>query len=78
MDQREVVEIIATIQKWVDSGISMELLFNLNLGIRAKDIYDTVMLAWERGVKTIYYVRTVQKDSQSEISKKEECIACAN
>ncbi len=78
MDQREVVEIIATIQKWVDSGISMELLFNLNLGIKAKDIYETVMLAWEKGVKTIYYVRTVQKDSQDEISKKEECIACAN
>ncbi len=78
MDQREVVEIIAAIQKWIDSGISMELLFNLNLGIKAKDIYETVLLAWERGIKTIYYVRTIQKDSQSEINKKEECIACAN
>ncbi|TCK05220.1 ribonucleoside-diphosphate reductase subunit alpha [Phorcysia thermohydrogeniphila] len=78
MDQKEVVEIIATIQKWVDSGISMELLFNLNLGIRARDIYETVMLAWEKGIKTIYYVRTIQKDSQQAISKKEECVACAN
>ena len=78
MDQKEVVEVISTIQKWVDSGISMELLFNLNLGIRAKDIYETVMYAWEKGVKTIYYIRTVQKDSEAELSKKEECIACAN
>ncbi len=78
MDQKEVIDVISTIQKWVDSGISMELLFNLNLGIRAKDIYETVMYAWEKGVKTIYYVRTIQKDSQGELSKKDECIACAN
>jgi ribonucleoside-diphosphate reductase alpha chain len=78
MDQKEVVEVISTIQKWVDSGISMELLFNLNLGIRAKDIYETVMLAWEKGIKTIYYVRTIQKDSEQAISTKEECVACAN
>jgi ribonucleoside-diphosphate reductase alpha chain len=78
MDQKEVIDVISTIQKWVDSGISMELLFNLNLGIRAKDIYETVIYAWEKGIKTIYYVRTIQKDSQGELSKKEECIACAN
>jgi ribonucleoside-diphosphate reductase alpha chain len=36
------------------------------------------MYAWEKGVKTIYYIRTVQKDSEAELSKKEECIACAN
>jgi ribonucleoside-diphosphate reductase alpha chain len=77
MDQKEVVDVIATIQKWVDSGISMELLFNLNLGIRAKDIYETFLYAWEKGIKTVYYVRTVQKDSQSAL-KKEECVACAN
>jgi ribonucleoside-diphosphate reductase alpha chain len=78
MDQKEVIDVISTIQKWVDSGISMELLFNLNLGIRAKDIFETVMYAWEKGIKTIYYVRTIQKDSQEMVSKKEECIACAN
>lgn len=77
MDQKEVIDVISTIQKWVDSGISMELLFNLNLGIRAKDIYETVMYAWERGIKTIYYVRTIQKDSEGAL-KKDECIACAN
>ncbi|MEO2068492.1 MAG: ribonucleoside-diphosphate reductase subunit alpha, partial [Desulfurobacteriaceae bacterium] len=78
MDQKEVIDVISIIQKWVDSGISMELLFNLNLGIRAKDIFETVMYAWEKGIKTIYYVRTIQKDSQEMVSKKEGCIACAN
>ncbi|ADY72913.1 ribonucleoside-diphosphate reductase, alpha subunit [Desulfurobacterium thermolithotrophum DSM 11699] len=78
LNQKEVIDVISTIQRWVDSGISMELLFNLNLGVRAKDIFETVIYAWEKGIKTIYYVRTIQKDSQTAISKKEECVACAN
>ncbi|WP_456436552.1 ribonucleoside-diphosphate reductase subunit alpha [Thermovibrio ammonificans] len=77
MDQKEVIDVISTIQKWVDSGISMELLFNLNLGIRARDIYETFLYAWEKGIKTVYYVRTVQRDSQAALEK-QECIACAN
>lgn len=77
MDPREIVDIVATIQKWVDSGISMELLFNLNLDIKAKDIYETIFRAWEKGLKTVYYVRTIQKDS-TVMSEKEECVSCAN
>jgi len=78
MEQKDVIDVVSTIQKWVDSGISMELLFNLNLGIRAKDIYETVLYAWEKGIKSIYYVRTVQRDSQEALSDKSECISCAN
>lgn len=33
MDQRLVVKAVATMQKWIDTGISMELIFNLNQGI---------------------------------------------
>lgn len=70
LNQDAVVKMTATIQSWVDTGISMELLFNLNKGvytegkeIKAKDIFDTFILAWTLGCKAIYYVRTVQKDS---------------
>jgi len=76
IDQRKVAKVIATIQKWIDQGISFELLFNLNMDIRARDIYDTLMEAWESGCKTIYYTRTIQKDS-SLMSSKEECASCA-
>ena len=79
LDQKVVVNAVSTIQKWIDTGISMELVFNLNQGvysegsITAKDIFDTIYLAWEKGCKAIYYIRSVQKDSI-----KDECTTCAN
>ncbi len=86
LDQKIVVEAVATIQQWIDTGISMELLFNLNQGVyfpnepdrslRAIDIYETLMLAWKKGIKAVYYIRTVQKDDFKESGN--ECSACAN
>ncbi|CCH67379.1 Ribonucleotide reductase of class Ia (aerobic),alpha subunit [Richelia intracellularis HH01] len=86
LDQKKIVKVIATIQQWIDTGISMELLFNLNAGVyfpddperclTAVDIFETIMLAWELGCKAIYYIRTVQKDSFKESNK--QCVACAN
>ena len=71
LDQNVVVETVAHIQEYVDTGISMELLFNLN-EVSAKDIYKTLISAWQLGVKAVYYVRTVQKDDF------QECSVCAN
>ena len=75
IDQRTVVDIMAHINKWIDTGISVELIYNLNRDIRAKDIYDTIMDAWQKGLKTLYYTRSIQKDGTS--AKKEECVSCA-
>lgn len=77
IDQKRVAEMVSVIQKWIDQGISFELLFNLNNDIKAKDIYDTIITAWEKGCKTIYYTRTIQKNTGL-ISDKEECSSCAN
>jgi ribonucleoside-diphosphate reductase alpha chain len=77
IDQRNLVDVIASIQKWIDQGISFELLFNLNNDIRALDIYETVLKAWKNGCKTIYYTRTIQRDS-SVTEKKDECVSCVN
>ncbi|MFM7192646.1 MAG: ribonucleoside-diphosphate reductase subunit alpha, partial [Microcystaceae cyanobacterium] len=86
LDQRKVVKAVAAIQQWIDTGISMELLFNLNQGVyfpeeperclNAKDIFETLVLAWEMGCKAIYYIRTVQKDNFKD--SQEACSACAN
>ncbi len=86
LDQKIVVQAIAEMQKWIDTGISMELLFNLNQGVyfpdepnralTAKDIYETLVLAWESGCKAVYYVRTVQKDNFKESDN--SCSSCAN
>lgn len=86
LPQDTVIKAVATIQKWIDTGISMELVFNLNAGVyfpdeperslKAKDIFDTLMLAWESDCKAIYYIRTVQKDAYKDAT--EGCISCAN
>ena len=75
IDQRKIVEIMARINKWIDTGISIELMYNLNRDIRAKDIYETIMQAWKKEIKTLYYTRTIQKDGSS--VAKEECVSCA-
>ncbi len=87
LDQRQVIRAVATMQQWIDTGISMELLFNLNQGVyfpdeperslQAKDIFETLILAWQQGCKAIYYIRTVQKDAFKEEATS-ACVACAN
>lgn len=75
--QKTVVDVISRIQKWTDTGISMELIFNLNLSdVNAKYMYETLLDAWRKDMKTVYYIRSIQKNS-SDVSEKDECISCA-
>nr|WP_071525258.1 LAGLIDADG family homing endonuclease [Spirulina subsalsa] len=86
LDQRTVIRAVAAMQNWIDTGISMELLFNLNAGvyfpdepercIQAKDIFEALILAWQQGCKAVYYIRTVQKDTYKD--GVEACSSCAN
>jgi len=70
------VEVMSRIGKWISQGVSMELIFDLNTDIKARDIYDTIMTAWKTGCKSIYYTRTIQKNTN--IAKdKEECESCS-
>lgn len=73
--QTKVIEVLARVNKWIDTGVSIELVYNLNLDVRAKDIYDTIVSAWQKDIKTLYYTRTIQKDGSS--ATKEECVSCA-
>lgn len=77
IEQTSIISVISRIQKWIDQGISMELLYNLNNDITAQDIYETIFTAWEKGCKTIYYTRTIQKNSNI-MNEQETCISCAN
>lgn len=86
VDQRNVTELVSIAQRWIDTGISMELVFNVNdnayhcngeaYRINAKDIYETQMEAWEKGCKAIYYIRVIQKVENIDQGKK-SCSACA-
>lgn len=70
------VTIMSRIGKWTTQGVSMELIFDLNKNIRAKDIYDTLITAWKEGCKSVYYIRTIQK-STNIMNEKEECESCS-
>lgn len=63
---KEVVSVVSRIQKWVDQGISFDLIFDLNKRVKAKEIYDAIFDIWQKGCKTIYYIRSVQKQSTLE------------
>lgn len=76
INQKTIIEIMSRINKWIDTGISIELMYNLNRNIKAVDIYETIMDAWKKEIKTIYYTRTIQKDGSS--LEKTECVSCAS
>lgn len=75
ISQETVIDVMSHINKWIDTGISIELMYNLNRNIRARDIYNTIMSAWKKDIKTLYYTRTIQKDGSS--LEKSECVSCA-
>lgn len=75
INQQIIIEVMSRINRWTDTGISIELMYNLNRNIKAKDIYDTIFKAWKSDIKTLYYTRTIQKDGSS--LEKEECVSCA-
>lgn len=73
-DQREMVDIVATkVQPWIDTGISFELIFDLNDTDKFNAPYFKFCIvdAWKKGVKTIYYIRTEPIDDAG-------CEGCAN
>ena len=76
VDPETYVKVMSRIGKWITQGVSMELIFDLNKNIRAKDIYNTLITAWKEGCKSVYYIRTIQKNTN--ITKdKEECESCS-
>ncbi|MCS5421827.1 MULTISPECIES: ribonucleoside-diphosphate reductase subunit alpha [Psychrilyobacter] len=76
IDPKEYVHVMSKISRWITQGVSMELLYDLNKDIKAKDIYDTIMTAWKTQCKSIYYTRTIQKNSNI-VREKEECESCS-
>ena len=67
MDMHKVVDLIATIQKHVDQGISFTLFLRDTMTTR--DVSRISLYAHHKGIKTLYYART--KDTGADA-----CIAC--
>ncbi len=56
VDSSWLVEAAARRQKWIDQAQSLNLYFAVPSG---KKLHDTYMLAWQRGLKTTYYLRSL-------------------
>ncbi len=56
MDQKKIIDVVASMQKHVDQGISL-ILYMTNEN-STKDLVRLYYYAWLKGLKSIYYVRT--------------------
>ncbi len=76
-DAKEIIDVAHHLQKFIDTGISCELLFDQNKeSFKAKDLYEAIHYAHSKKLKTIYYIRTIKKNAQ--LDKPEEtCSSCA-
>jgi ribonucleoside-diphosphate reductase alpha chain len=75
-DRKAMNSFIQTVQKWIDSGISYEVVFDLNKDSMA-DIADFYIDAWKKDIKTVYYIRWIQPSGEVQ-EKDESCTLCAN
>ena len=53
-----VLDVVSTIQKWIDQSVSCEWLID-PASTSPKDLYDYFLKAWKDWIKTIYYVRSM-------------------
>ncbi|WP_067618571.1 ribonucleoside-diphosphate reductase subunit alpha [Alicyclobacillus acidiphilus] len=69
IDQTWSIEACAVRQRHVDQAQSFNLYITPD--IHARDFLNLYMLAWKRGLKTIYYVRSMSVEL-------EDCVACSS
>jgi len=70
---------VGELQKFIDTGCSMELIFDQRKeSFNAKELYDAIHYAHSKGLKAIYYIRAIKKNATVDTPVKEEdCVACA-
>lgn len=76
----EIINVVSELQKFIDTGCSMELIFDQRKeGFKAKDLHDAIHYAHSKKIKAIYYIRSIKKNStiDSPQQMEENCVACA-
>jgi ribonucleoside-diphosphate reductase alpha chain len=79
MNQAELTKVVGALQKFVDTGISAEYIFDQNNGITAKDLYELIISAWKNQNKAIYYIRSIKRGETIEkiVGGEVVCAGCA-
>lgn len=75
----KIIKLTTRLQKWVDTGMSMELIINPEI-TDIKKISDALTEGFNNGLKTVYYSRTLDMTKKDDSDEKPEvsCIGCAN
>lgn len=75
----EIIDVVAELQKFIDTGCSMELIFDQRKeGFNAKELYDAIHYAHSKGIKAIYYIRAIKKNATIDNKQNDaDCVACA-
>lgn len=77
----EIIDIVAALQPFIDTGCSMELIFDQNdPTFSAKVVYDAIHYAHKQNIKAIYYIRTIKKrtsEQEEEFRRLEACAGCS-
>jgi ribonucleoside-diphosphate reductase alpha chain len=78
---KEIIDVVNRLQNFIDTGCSMELIFDQRKEtFEAKELYDAIHYAHQKGIKAIYYIRTIKNNASVDASGKSEeenCVACA-
>ncbi len=64
MDMHDVIDMIATVYKWIDQSISFEWMIN-PATTSPRELYEYYMTAHKKGIKTVYYVRSMSLEVKS-------------
>ena len=77
LKHEQYIKIMAIASQWTTQGVSSELIFDLNdEDIDATYIMKTIFDCWKAGLKTIYYIRFIQKANNT-LTEKDECVSCS-
>ncbi|MBL1434299.1 ribonucleoside-diphosphate reductase subunit alpha [Candidatus Wolfebacteria bacterium] len=58
LDMKDVIDLIAEVYQWIDQSISFEWMINPEK-TSPQQLYEYYLYAWEKGIKTVYYVRSL-------------------
>jgi len=76
----EIIDVVAELQKFIDTGCSMELIFDHRKeSFKASELYEAIHYAHSKGIKAIYYIRSIKNNAtiDSVIKAEENCVSCA-
>lgn len=70
MDMNDVIDMISVVYKWIDQSISFEWMID-PAKVSPAELFGYYMKAWEQGIKTVYYVRSLSAEI------KDNCVSCS-